>query len=187
MDTNKERMEHYIREILSHIGDDEKREGLVETPERVVRSWDTLFAGYKMDVRDIIKTFEEDEPRQNIIMLRDVELYSTCEHHFLPFHGKATIAYVPQKKLIGVSKLARLLEMYSRRLQIQERIGEQVATTLMEEVGAKGAACIIEAQHFCMTSRGVEKQNAIMVTSALKGVFDMDINARNELLQLMKG
>lgn len=131
--------------------------------------------------------FDEGEGFDEIILLRDIEMYSCCEHHMLPFFGKAHIAYLPDKKLLGVSKLARLLEIYSRRLQIQERIGRQVTGFLMKEVGAKGAACVIEASHLCMQMRGVQKQNAVMVTSSLEGAFLEDGSSRAELMQLIFG
>jgi GTP cyclohydrolase I len=180
-------MEKRLKDLLLHIGEDPEREGLKETPSRILKSWDTLFGGYKQSPEDVIKTFEEEESiPDNIIMLKEIEFYSFCEHHFLPFYGKAMVAYIPDKKVIGISKLARLLDIFSRRLQIQERIGEQVTNSLMTFLKPKGAACIIEAQHHCMKARGVRKQNSIMVTSSLKGEFLTNINARQELL-ILKG
>jgi len=169
---------------LEFIGEDVSREGLLDTPKRVIKSWAKLYGGYSQNPKDVITVFDSagcDE----IVLLKNIEFFSTCEHHMLPFHGKAHIAYLPNKKVIGISKLARLLEVFSRRLQIQERIGVQVTEVLMNDLGAVGAACILEAQHFCMTSRGVEKQNSIMTTSSIKGIFRENLAARNELLNLI--
>lgn len=178
-------IENSIKEIIKYIGEDGNREGLLETPSRVVKSWGKLYGGYLKDPKDLLKTFDR-ECYSNLILLKNIEFYSTCEHHMLPFFGKAHIAYIPKDKVIGVSKLARLLEIYSRRLQIQERIGNQVTSFLTKELDALGAGCILEAQHFCMTSRGVEKQNSIMVTSSLEGLFMEDIKVREEFLNLIK-
>ena len=178
-----------VERMMDFIGDDPTREGLLETPERVVRSWEHLYSGYQMNPKDVFKTFDADGFNE-LVILKDCEFYSTCEHHLQPFSGRAHIAYIANGRVIGVSKLARLLEVFSRRLQIQERIGKQVVDTLMEELNCVGAACIIEAQHFCMLSRGVQKQNSVMVTSALAGVFQEDsskgVAARAELMALTK-
>lgn len=182
---SKKKMEDLIRTILSYLGEDVEREGIVETPSRVVRSWSELFSGYNQNPLDLIKTFESDGYNQ-IVLLRNIELYSMCEHHMLPFIGRAHVAYIPKNKVIGVSKLARIVEIYSRRLQIQERIGEQVTDILMTELESQGAACIIEADHLCMRMRGVGKQHSTMVTSSMKGVFLTDSSARSELMELIK-
>lgn len=166
---------------LQYIGEDPSREGLKETPNRVVKSWKHLFSGYSVNIPSLMKTFEEKNIN-GLVLLKNIDMYSTCEHHILPFYGKAHIAYIPDNRVLGVSKLARLLEAYARRLQIQERIGEQVTDALMQYLKPKGAACIIEAQHFCMLSRGVEKQNSIMVTDSLKGAFMESASLRNELM-----
>ncbi len=185
---NLEDAKEAIVKILRYIGEDPQREGLKDSPERVVKSWEKLYGGYNQDVDKILTTFKEDDvvPYDQIILLKGIEFYSTCEHHLLPFSGKAHVAYIPNDKVVGISKLARLLEIYARRLQIQERIGNQVTKAIMERLGAKGAACIIEARHFCMTGRGVEKQNSIMVTSSLKGCFLEQATTRQELLTLIK-
>ncbi len=178
-----------VEDIIENIGEDINREGLVETPNRVARAYGTLFAGYGMDVKDQFTSFSSDGCDE-LVLLKDIEFYSTCEHHMLPFFGRAHLAYLPGDKVIGVSKLARILDTYSRRMQIQERIGEQVVTALMENLDCKAAACIIEAQHFCMMARGVQKQNSVMVTSALTGVFkeqsQAGLAARAELMALIK-
>ncbi len=181
----QETIQDNITRILQYIGEDPSREGLVETHNRVARSYEYLFSGYKQSPSDLITVFENDGYNQ-IILLKDIELYSMCEHHMLPFYGKAHVAYIPNKKIIGVSKLARIVDLYARRLQIQERIGEQVTSTLMEWLEPLGAACIIEAIHLCMRMRGVSKQNSVMVTSSLKGVFMDNMETREELLRLIK-
>ena len=171
--------------MLQFIGEDPTREGLVETPQRVVRSWDCLYGGYKIEPQTVLKVFEEDSSNE-IVLLKNIEFYSTCEHHMLPFFGKAHIAYIPNGRVVGISKLARLLDVFARRLQIQERLCRQVTNTLMQHLSPLGAACILEAQHMCMTSRGVGKQNSVMVTSSLEGVFKDDPKSRQELMSLIQ-
>ena len=178
--------EHNIRRILEYIGENPDREGLVETPKRILKSYDRLFGGYKKKPEDLMKVFE-DGACDEMVILKNIRFYSTCEHHMLPFWGVAHVAYIPNGKVIGVSKLARLVDMFARRMQIQERIGEQVVDALMRFLNAKGAACVIEAQHMCMTARGVENQTAKMVTSALRGCLQQDARARMEFLQMIKG
>lgn len=179
-----QKMEKKVRALITFIGDDPDREGLQETPERVLRSFGTLFSGYSKNPADIMKTFEEETFSQ-MVLLKDIEMFSYCEHHMIPFYGKAHIAYIPNGRVLGVSKLARLLEIYSRRLQIQERIGEQVTDALMKYLKPLGAACVIEAQHLCMKARGVEKQNSIMVTSSLKGIFMDKPEVRKEFFDMI--
>jgi GTP cyclohydrolase I len=178
-------IEDSVTRQLQFIGEDPTREGLRETPARVVKSWKELYAGYNQDPKDVFKTFVEGACDE-MVLLKGIELYSTCEHHALPFFGQAHIAYIPNKRVIGVSKLARLLDIFARRLQIQERICQQVTETLMKELKPKGAACVIEAQHFCMKCRGVQKQNSIMVTSSLKGDFLKNPSTRAEFMGLIK-
>lgn len=181
-------VEAAVKTILKYLGENTEREGLKDTPKRVIKSWNRIFGGYIQDPVDILTTFEEDDviPHDQIILLKDIEFYSTCEHHFLPFVGKAHVAYIPHDKVVGISKLARIVEIYSRRLQIQERIGNQVTRDLMTHLNAKGAACIIESKHFCMTCRGVEKQNSVMVTSSLRGSFLENSTTRQELMTLIR-
>ncbi len=185
---NREEAKKGVEAILKYIGENIEREGLRETSERVVKSWDRMFGGYLQDPKEIFTTFEEDNviPHDQIILLKDIEFYSTCEHHLLPFVGKAHVAYIPSNKVVGISKLARVVEIYARRLQIQERVGNQVTSSLMENLNAKAAGCIIESKHFCMTCRGVEKQNSVMVTSSMRGLFNTNIQIRTELLNLIK-
>jgi GTP cyclohydrolase IA len=174
-----------LRLILKSVGEDASREGLLETPQRILKSWATLYGGYKVDPDTILKTFEADGYNE-IILLKNIEMYSMCEHHMLPFIGKAHVAYIPNKRVAGISKLARVVEMFSRRMQIQERLTEQVASFIVEKLEPKAAACIIEAQHLCMLMRGVNKQNSVMVTSSLKGEFLHNQKAREELMNLIK-
>lgn len=176
--------EKIISQLLKAIGENPKREGLLETPKRVVKSWDELFAGYKMKATDVLKVFQEGACNEMVI-LKDIEFYSCCEHHMLPFFGSIHIGYVPNGKVIGVSKLSRLVEVYSRRLQIQERLVTQIADDIMSLLEAKGCIVVCEAQHFCMTSRGVKKQRAKMITSALRGIFT-DAVVRAEFMSHIK-
>lgn len=175
-----------IKQQLEYIGEDPDREGLVETPKRIVKMWDEIYAGYKMNPADMFTVFSTDGYDQ-IVLLKNIKFYSMCEHHNLPFFGVAHIAYLPNEKVIGISKLARLLEVYTKRMQIQERIGEQVTQDIMTYLNARGAACIIEAEHLCMKMRGVKNPTSTMVTSSLKGVFLENTQTRTELLQLIKG
>lgn len=177
-------IEDNVIRILQHIGEDPTREGLADTPHRVIKSWSELYNGYGKNPADIMRTFTEGACDEMVI-LKDVEFFSTCEHHMLPFFGKAHVAYIPNGKVIGVSKLARLVDLYSHRLQIQERLGQQITSALMEHLAPKGAACLIEAQHFCMKSRGVQKQDSIMVTSSLAGVFKTSGETRSEFLSIV--
>lgn len=174
-----------LQQILSYIGEDPAREGLLETPERVIRSWEKLYGGYKQDPTELLrKSFSEVSGYSQMIILRDIEFYSMCEHHMLPFFGKAHVAYIPKNKVVGISKLARLVEVFARRLQIQERLTEQIAESLFLAADALGVGVIIEAQHFCMVARGVEKQNSVMTTSALRGAFLDNATTRQEFFNL---
>lgn len=175
-----------VTRLLQFIGEDPNREGLRDTPYRVVKSYAEIFGGYAQSPEQHLKVFEDDACDE-MVLLKDVEFYSVCEHHMQPFFGKAHIAYVPDGKVVGVSKLARILDTYARRLQIQERLTEQVVNALMAHLQPKGAACIIEARHFCMVCRGVGKQNSTMVTSAMKGIFmEHGNHARIELFGLIR-
>lgn len=182
---DKEGIEDNIIRQLQYIGEDVTREGLLDTPKRIVKSWKELYAGYSQDPKDVFTTFSTDGYNQ-MVVLKNISFYSMCEHHMLPFFGIAHIAYIPKEKVIGISKLARLLEIYTKRMQIQERIGEQVTSDIMKYLDAQGAACIIEAQHLCMKSRGVKNPTSVMQTSSLKGIFMEDSSTRNELFQMIK-
>ena len=177
-------IENHIARIIEYLGEDINREGLRETPKRVIRSYDRLFEGYKKDFNFTV--FENESKIDQIVGLSNIEFFSTCEHHLLPFFGKGHIFYIPGKKIVGISKLARTLDMFARRLQNQERIAKQVADFLEEKLNPKGIAVILEAQHFCMIARGVEKKYAKMKTSELRGVFRDNAVARQELFSLIK-
>jgi GTP cyclohydrolase I len=173
-----------VRRLIQYIGDDPLREGLKETPDRVVRSYAELFAGYKQNPADVMKVFE-DGACDEMVLLQDISCVSTCEHHLLPFIGTAHVAYIPDKRVIGVSKLARIVDIYARRLQVQERLTQQITAALDEHLKPKGSACVIQAQHLCMACRGVGKQNAVMKTSSLSGAFKDDAKARAEFFAMI--
>jgi len=174
-----------IRGMLSAIGENPEREGLKDTPTRVIKSWGQLYGGYKTDPADILKTTFTEGACHEMVLLKNIEFYSTCEHHLLPFFGRAHIAYIPKNKVVGISKLARLLEIYARRLQIQERMTAQIADDIVKYLDPSGCMVILQAQHMCMTARGIQKQNSIMVTSAIRGVFEKP-EVRAEFMELIK-
>ncbi len=180
-------VEDAVRLILLHIGEDPEREGLKLTPTRVRHALDFLTRGYKEDPKVAINgaVFSEEE-YQEIILCKDLDFYSLCEHHLLPFFGKAHLAYLPNRRIIGLSKLARLVEIYARRLQVQERLTTQIAHTLMEELEPLGVAVVLEAEHLCMRMRGVEKQNSYVTTSAMLGVFRTHVETRQEFMNLLR-
>jgi GTP cyclohydrolase I len=175
-----------LREILRRVGDDPDREGLRQTPDRIVRSWKELYAGYAQRAEDVLVTQFQAEQYDEMVLLRDFEFFSTCEHHMLPFSGKAHIAYLPSEKIVGLSKLARLADLFARRLQVQERLTYQIATELQRVLKPKGVAVMMEAKHQCMCSRGVRKQDGTMVTSCLLGAFKENLASRTEFLALAK-
>lgn len=178
--------EDLIREMLRRIGEDPEREGLEETPARIVRSWKELYGGYRERPEDVLRTQFHGEKYAEMVLLRDIEFYSTCEHHLLPFHGKAHVAYLPAARIVGLSKLARLVDIYARRLQVQERLTQQIATQLQEILQPNGVAVMIEAQHQCMSCRGVRKTGGTMVTSAYLGEFRESRASRTEFLELVR-
>ncbi|MCC6424182.1 MAG: GTP cyclohydrolase I FolE [Phycisphaerales bacterium] len=183
---DKPRIERAVREILLAIGENPDREGLVKTPNRIARSYAELMAGLHDDPRRHLKTVFT-ERYDEVVLLRDIEFHSMCEHHLLPFTGRAHVAYLPDGKVVGLSKLARLVEGYARRPQLQERLTTQIADALMDELNPIGAACIIEAVHTCMTIRGAKKHGSTMVTSALRGIFQENHSSRSEIMSLMYG
>src|SRR5688572_1105204 len=178
------RIERAVREILLAVGEDPDREGLLKTPNRVARAYGELMAGLHTDPRVHLKTVFT-ERYDEVVLLRDIEFHSLCEHHLLPFTGRAHVAYLPDGKVVGLSKLARLVEGFARRPQVQERLTTQIADALMEELNPTGAACVIEAVHTCMTIRGAKKHGSTMVTSALRGIFKDNPASRSEILSLM--
>jgi GTP cyclohydrolase I len=178
-------IETAVRDILDSLGEDPDREGLLKTPARVDRALRYLTKGYSEDPRAVIGDAMFTEEYSEMIIVRDIDFYSMCEHHMLPFFGRAHVAYIPEKKIVGISKIARMVECYARRLQVQERMTAQVAGTLEEVLGARGVGVVVQAEHMCMRMRGVEKQNSKVVTSALLGVF-REVNTRAEFMNLIR-
>ncbi len=176
-----------IKNLLKNYGEDPNREGLLETPRRVEKSYEFLMGGYKLDATETIRgaVFEEKEINE-MVLVKDIELYSLCEHHMLPFFGKCHIAYIPNGKIIGLSKLPRVVDIFSRRLQVQERLTQQIANAIKDALHPQGVGVIIEAQHLCMMMRGVEKQRSLTTTSCMLGVFKEDPRTRNEFLTLLR-
>ena len=173
-----------VRRMLELLGEDPAREGLVKTPERVAKSLQWLTQGYRQRVEDIVNGAVFEERHESMVLVRDIELYSLCEHHMLPFFGKVHVAYLPDGKIIGLSKIPRIVDMYARRLQVQERLCDNIADALMRVLEPLGVGVVIEAHHLCMQMRGVEKQNSEAVTSALRGTFRNDAKTRDEFLRL---
>ena len=174
-----------IRSILTKVGEDPNRDGLKNTPERVDRALRFLTSGYQMDVDELVNKALFDVAYDEMVIVRDIELFSLCEHHLLPFFGKCHVGYIPNGRVIGLSKIPRLVDMYARRLQVQERLTTQIAETINEKIHPRGVAVVIEAQHLCMIMRGVEKQHSTAVTSSLLGAFKDQPNTRNEFLNLV--
>jgi GTP cyclohydrolase I len=178
--------ENAVRTLLQYLESDPNREGLLDTPKRVIDSWDEVFSGYTTNAETILQATFNAEGYDGIVLLSNIEFHSTCEHHLQPFSGKAHVAYIPVDRIVGISKLARIVDHHALRLQNQERITNNVANDLVEHLNPLGAAVIIQASHGCMRCRGVRKQNAIMTTSAMRGVFFDKQEARNELMQLIE-
>jgi GTP cyclohydrolase I len=179
-------MEKLVEQLLIKIGEDPKREGLKDTPKRFVKSMEFLTSGYRQNEKDVINDAFFEADCDDMVIVKDIEFYSLCEHHLLPFFGRCHIGYIPTGKVFGVSKLARLVDMFSRRLQLQERLTKQVAETIQDSINPEGVGVVMEAQHMCMTMRGVEKQNSKMVTSAMLGSFRKEQATRMEFLNLIK-
>ncbi|HEY2040690.1 MAG TPA: GTP cyclohydrolase I FolE [Edaphobacter sp.] len=174
------------RELLVRIGEDPTRDGLIRTPERMEKAMAYLTRGYKQDVTDVLHEALFDVDYDEMVIVKDVEFFSMCEHHLLPFFGKAHVAYVPDGKVIGLSKIPRLVDVFARRLQVQERLTRQIGEAITEAIHPQGVAVILEAQHLCMMMRGVEKQHSLTVTSAMLGVFKTQLQTRNEFLSLVR-
>jgi GTP cyclohydrolase I len=179
-------MSHAYRELLEAIGEDPSRQGLLKTPERAARALEFLTQGYRQSVEEIVNSAIFDSEASEIVLVKDIELYSMCEHHLLPFIGRAHVAYIPNGKVIGLSKVARIVDLFARRLQIQENLTTQIAESLMDCLEPAGVAVVVEAKHLCMMMRGVEKQNSVMKTSCLLGSFKDDARTRSEFLSLLK-
>jgi GTP cyclohydrolase I len=185
--SQKTTVEDSVRQILTHIGEDPNREGLVKTPYRVARAYEYLTKGYDQDPKEVINKAMFTEDYQEMVLVKDIDFFSLCEHHLLPFFGRAHVAYIPKHRIVGLSKVARLIEVFSRRLQVQERLTTQVANTLMEELDPLGVGVIIRAEHLCMRMRGVEKQNSTVTTSAMLGAFRTQQPTREEFITLVNG
>ena len=178
--------EAIVRQMLEKIGEDPQREGLQRTPLRVAKAMDFLTSGYDNTVEDVVRDAVFNEDCEEMVLVRDIEFYSLCEHHVLPFFGRAHVAYMPHGKVIGLSKVARIVDLFARRLQVQERLTNQVADALMEVLKPHGVAVIMEASHFCMMMRGVQKQNSVTVTSAMRGSFKTNASSRAELMSMIE-
>ncbi len=185
MEPNLKRMESLVRELIVELGEDPQREGLLKTPLRVAQALAFLTHGYRMDAQEVINQALFTQTTSSMVIVKDIELYSLCEHHMLPFFGRCHIGYIPNGKVFGVSKLARLVDVYARRLQLQERLTEQISQAVMDAIDAKGVGVMIEARHLCMMMRGVEKQNSVMLTSSVLGVFRDQLATREEFLSLL--
>jgi GTP cyclohydrolase I len=185
-ETYDPQFEDIVRQMLVRLGEDPGREGLERTPLRVAKALDFLTTGYDMTVDDVVQGAVYEEHFEDMVVVRDIEFYSLCEHHMLPFFGHAHVGYLPNGKIIGLSKVARVIDVFARRLQVQERLSRQVADALMSILGAKGVAVVMEASHFCMVMRGVQKQDSRTVTSAMLGKFRDDPRTRAEFMELVK-
>lgn len=184
-DQINEKLYTNIRELISFIGEDPEDPDFLDTPKRVIKSYRELFGGYKQDPKKILGTTFEKSGYHQMVICKDIELYSTCGHHMLPFYGKAHVAYIPDERVVGLSKLARLVEVFARRLQIQEKLTQQICDTMHDVLKPKGVMVVIEAKHHCMCSRGVAKQHSSMVTSAIKGAFEKQ-SVRQEFMGLIR-
>ena len=180
------RFQSAVRDMLELLGEDPDRDGLLKTPERVERAMRWLTRGYDLDAAEVIGDALFEETHQNMIVVRDIEFYSMCEHHMLPFFGKAHVAYIPDGRIVGLSKVARVVDVFARRLQVQERLTDQIADALDDALAPRGVGVVLEASHFCMMMRGVEKQGSRTLTSALRGAFREDASTRDEFLRLVQ-
>ncbi len=185
MINGKKTIEEITRQLIKEIGENPNREGLIKTPKRVAKAWEFISKGYKQDIEDIINGAIFNEEAKDMVIVRDIEFFSLCEHHLLPFFGKAHVGYIPNGKVIGLSKIPRIIDMYSRRLQVQERLTHQIADSLKEVIDPKGVAVVMEGQHMCMQMRGVEKQNSFASTSAMSGQFKKSAETRSEFLSII--
>ncbi|MBT3816560.1 MAG: GTP cyclohydrolase I FolE [Methylococcales bacterium] len=179
-------MEDYFSKIIESVGEDLDREGLVDTPKRAAKAFKFLNNGYTKNLDEVLNNAVFEADTDDMVIVKNIEMYSLCEHHLLPFIGQCHIGYLPSKKVIGLSKIARIVDMYSRRMQIQERLTKQIASAIGDAIDARGVAVVIEAKHLCMMMRGVEKQNSVMATSVMTGIFRDELNTRMEFLNLIK-
>lgn len=183
---NKKRVAELVKELISEMGEDPQREGLIKTPDRVAAAYEFLTSGYRMSVKAVINEAVFTAEANNMVLLKNVEVYSLCEHHMLPFFGRCHIGYIPRKKVLGVSKLARIVDCHARRLQIQERLTAQIAQDIMDYIKPEGVGVVMECRHLCMIMRGVEKQDSVMSTSSVLGSFHNNSSTRAEFLSLIR-
>jgi len=183
--TGNPRTEHLIYELLEQLGENPRREGLAKTPSRVARMYEFMTKGYREDVKAVLNGAVFKEKYSEMVIVRDIDFFSLCEHHLIPFFGKVHVAYIPNGKIIGLSKIPRVVEVFARRLQVQERMTQQIAETLFDHLNPQGVGVVVEARHLCMIMRGVEKQNSVAMTSSMLGVFRDDVKTRSEFLTLI--
>lgn len=182
---SEESFENAVRSMMLYVGEDPAREGLLKTPSRVRKAYEFMFGGYKEDAREILESAMFTSSNDEMVLIKDIEFYSTCEHHLLPIIGRAHIAYIPDGRVVGLSKIPRIVDVYARRMQIQEQLTEQIADAIMEAIKPKGVAVVIQARHMCMEMRGVEKINSTTTSSALRGLFKKDEKTRAEFFSLI--
>ncbi len=185
-DDKRKKLEANTKNLLELLGEDPSREGLINTPKRVAKAWDFLTKGYSEDLDELINNAIFEGESKDMVIVKNIEFYSLCEHHMIPFYGKAHIGYIPNGKIIGLSKLARITDLFSQRLQVQERLTNQIALCLQEVLNPRGVAVVLEGKHFCMLSRGVQKQNSIATSSSMLGIFREKESTRNEFLKLIE-
>ena len=185
-DKKRKKLEDNTRNLLELLGEDPKREGLINTPKRVAKAWDFLTKGYNENLDDLINNAIFEGESKDMVIVKNIEFYSLCEHHMIPFYGKAHIGYIPNGKIIGLSKLARITDLFAQRLQVQERLTNQIAKCLQDVLNPRGVAVVLEGKHFCMLSRGVQKQNSIATSSSMLGIFREKESTRNEFLKLIQ-
>ena len=185
-DDKRKKLEANTRNLLELLGEDPNREGLMNTPKRVAKAWDFLTKGYNENLDDLINNAIFEGESKDMVIVKNIEFYSLCEHHMIPFYGKAHIGYIPDGKIIGLSKLARITDLFAQRLQVQERLTNQIAQCLQEVLNPRGVAVVLEGKHFCMLSRGVQKQNSIATSSSMLGIFREKESTRNEFLKLIQ-
>ena len=185
-DEKRKKLEANTKNLLELLGEDPSREGLINTPKRVAKAWDFLTKGYSENLDELINNAIFEGESKDMVIVKNIEFYSLCEHHMIPFYGKAHIGYIPDGKIIGLSKLARITDLFSQRLQVQERLTNQIALCLQEVLNPRGVAVVLEGKHFCMLSRGVQKQNSIATSSSMLGIFREKESTRNEFLKLIE-
>ena len=185
-DDKRKKLEANTKNLLELLGEDSSREGLINTPKRVAKAWDFLTKGYTENLDELINNAIFEGESKDMVIVKNIEFYSLCEHHMIPFYGKAHIGYIPDGKIIGLSKLARITDLFAQRLQVQERLTNQIAKCLQEVLNPRGVAVVLEGKHFCMLSRGVQKQNSIATSSSMLGIFREKESTRNEFLKLIE-